>query len=69
MPTGFGSANVAGFLTLLQIACGRIGTPAICCRLVYCAEGKVSVTVLPEVLTLLIASPPRLIDAFFFTRL
>ena len=69
MPTGFGSAYVAGFLTLLQIACGRIGTPATSCRLVYCAEEKVSVTVLPEVLTLLMGSPPRLMDAFFFTRL
>ena len=69
MPTGFGSAKVAGLPALLQIACGTIAVPAIFSRLVYWAVGKVSVTVLPEVLTLEIFRPPRLTDALFFTRL
>jgi len=39
------------------------------CKLVYCAEGNVSVTVLPELFTLEMASPARLIALLFFTRL
>ena len=69
VPTGLASAYVAGLPTLLQIDCGRIGTPAMDCRLVYCAAGNVSVTVLPEVLTLEMASPARLIALLALTRL
>ncbi len=68
VPTGLASANVAGLPALLQIALGTMAVPAISSRLVYCGVGNVSVTVLPEVLTLEMLRPPRLIDALAFTR-
>ena len=57
-----------GLPALLQIALGTIAVPAICSRFVYWDVGNVSVTVLPEVETLEMVSPPRLIDAFALTR-
>src|SRR5215471_20208773 len=69
VPTRFGLTNVAGFLTLPQIDCGTTAMPAICCRLVYCAVGKVTVTSLPDVLTLEMSRPPRLIAELFFIML
>ncbi|GEM_PF-5809451 len=68
MPTGFGSANVPGF-TPFDCDCGTIAWPAISSRLVYCGVGNVSVTVLPEVLTLEMARPPVLINGLAFTML
>ena len=69
VPTGFASVNDDGLPALPHCDCGRIGTPAICCRLVYCADGNVSVTVLPVVLTLEICRPAKLIAELAFTRL
>src|ERR1700677_3919825 len=68
VPTGFASVKVTG-LTVLQTACGRMAVPAICCRLVYCAVGKVTVTLLPDVLTPEMSRPSRLSAAFFLMRL
>ena len=67
VPTGFASVKVAG-LTPLHCAFGTIAWPAISSRLVYWDVGNVSVTVLPDVLTLEMVRPPLLIDALVFTR-
>ena len=69
MPTGLASVKVAGLPALDQTACGRIATPATCCRFMYCEVGNVSVTVSPAEVTLEMFRPPRLIAAFFFIRL
>ena len=68
VPTGVASANVAGLPALLQMALGTMAVPAISSRLVYCGLENVSVTVLADVVTLEMLSPPRLIDALAFTR-
>ena len=49
--------------------CGTIAWPAMFSRLVYWAVGKVSVTVLPEVLTLEIFRPSRFTAVLFFSML
>src|SRR5580693_843781 len=67
VPTGFGSAKVAG-LTLLHCAFGTIAWPAISFRLPYWDVGNVSATVLPDVLTLEMFRPPLLIAVLAFTR-
>src|SRR5580692_4281614 len=68
VPTGFASVKVVG-LTELQTACGRMAVPAICCRLVYCGVGKLTVTLLPDVLTPEMSRPSRLIPGVFLMRL
>src|SRR5580693_4534099 len=68
VPTGFGSVKVPGFWPF-HCDCGTIAWPAMFSRLVYWDVGKLSVTVLPDVLTLEMVRPPLLIEAFFFTRL
>ena len=47
VPTGLASVKVAGLVIELQIACGRIASPAMFSRLVYWAVGKFTVTVSP----------------------
>ena len=69
VPTGLGSTKVAGFPALLHMCWGRMAVPAMFWRLVYWLVGNVKVTVLPEVLTLEMSSPARLMAVFFFTRL
>ncbi len=67
VPTGFASVKVPG-LTPFHCDFGTIAWPAISSRLVYWDVGNVSVTVLPDVLTLEMVRPPLLIDALAFTR-
>src|SRR3984885_15680065 len=68
VPTGVASVKVPGF-TPFHWAFGTIDCPAISSRLVYWDVGKLSVTVLPDVLTLVRVRPPLLIDALAFTIL
>src|SRR5580692_3490017 len=68
VPTGFASVKVPG-LTPFYCDFGTIDCPAISSRLVYWEVGNVSVTVLPDVVTLERFRPPLLIDALAFTIL
>ena len=54
---------------MLQIDFGRIAVPAIDCRLVYWGVGNVSVTLLPDVLTLEMVRPSRLMAVLALSRL
>ncbi len=57
-----------GSPTLLHTDWGTMYTcPAMFCRLAYCGEGKVIVTLSPEELTLLIARPVVLASGYFLS--
>ena len=69
MPTGLASVKRAGLPTLAQMCWGSMAVPAMFSRLVYWAVGKLTVTVLPELVTLEMSRPERLMAAYFFTWL
>ena len=69
VPTGLGSANVAGLPTDFQMCSGTIAVPAMFCRLVNCGVAKVSTTLLPDALTLSYFTPLRLTAALAFSML
>src|ERR1700748_172706 len=69
VPTGLGSANVAGLLTDFQMCSGTIAVPAMDCRLVNCGVAKLSTTLLPDALTWSYFTPLRLTAAVFFSML
>ena len=69
VPTGLGSANVAGLLTDFQMCSGTIAVPAMDCRLVNCGVAKLSTTLLPDAVTLSYFTPFRLTAALAFSML